>query len=64
MHAPQPPIRGWEDFAAIGLEGGSAREGEGDINEGGPIHATTKTGRNDLCPCGSGRKFKKGCCAR
>jgi len=21
----------------------------------------TKTGRNDLCPCGSGRKYKK-CC--
>ena len=24
----------------------------------------TKTGRNDLCPCGSGRKFKKCCEAR
>ena len=24
----------------------------------------TKTGRNDLCPCGSGKKFKKCCEAR
>ena len=24
----------------------------------------TKTGRNDLCPCGSGRKFKKCCEAK
>jgi hypothetical protein len=23
----------------------------------------SKTGRNDACPCGSGRKFKK-CCGR
>lgn len=26
-----------------------------------PAQAPTKVGRNDLCPCGSGRKFKK-CC--
>jgi len=24
---------------------------------------STKTGRNDLCPCGSGKKYKK-CCGR
>ena len=27
----------------------------------GPYIAPTKTGRNEPCPCGSGRKFKK-CC--
>ena len=26
--------------------------------------ATTKAGRNDLCPCGSGRKYKKCCGAK
>jgi hypothetical protein len=26
-----------------------------------PVHATPQPGRNDACPCGSGRKFKK-CC--
>jgi len=28
----------------------------------GPVRAATAAGRNDPCPCGSGRKFKK-CCA-
>jgi hypothetical protein len=28
-----------------------------------PIHAPTKVGRNEACPCGSGKKFKK-CCGR
>ena len=27
-----------------------------------PLLAEPKTGRNDPCPCGSGKKFKK-CCA-
>ena len=27
-----------------------------------PIHASAEPGRNDPCPCGSGKKFKK-CCA-
>lgn len=26
-----------------------------------PYHADPKIGRNDLCPCGSGKKYKK-CC--
>lgn len=29
----------------------------------GPARAAPKTGRNDPCPCGSGKKFKK-CCGR
>ncbi len=28
-----------------------------------PIHVAPKTGRNDPCPCGSGKKFKK-CCGQ
>ena len=44
------------------------RSGEA-LGEGGPIrpkqrtvqHHADKTGRNDPCPCGSGKKFKK-CC--
>jgi hypothetical protein len=27
------------------------------------VHRATKVGRNDPCPCGSGKKFKQ-CCAR
>jgi preprotein translocase subunit SecA len=28
-----------------------------------PIRNENKIGRNDLCPCGSGRKYKK-CCGK
>jgi len=28
-----------------------------------PVQKTAKVGRNDLCPCGSGKKYKK-CCGR
>ena len=28
-----------------------------------PLRATKKIGRNDLCPCGSGKKYKK-CCLK
>lgn len=28
-----------------------------------PIHAEKKIGRNDPCPCGSGKKYKN-CCGR
>ena len=29
-----------------------------------PIHAAAAPGRNDPCPCGSGKKFKKCCGAK
>jgi uncharacterized protein YecA (UPF0149 family) len=28
-----------------------------------PIHSEKEPGRNDPCPCGSGKKFKK-CCGK
>ncbi len=28
-----------------------------------PVHAASEPGRNDPCPCGSGKKYKK-CCGR
>jgi uncharacterized protein YecA (UPF0149 family) len=28
-----------------------------------PVHTDKKPGRNDPCPCGSGKKFKQ-CCGR
>ena len=36
---------------------------EPDMPEPGPITADRKVGRNDPCPCGSGRKYKR-CCGR
>jgi preprotein translocase subunit SecA len=42
--------------------GGSARRRRGPAGEEPPA-APRKVGRNDPCPCGSGRKYKK-CCGR
>jgi hypothetical protein len=44
------------------------RTGEGHVHgplpKGTPFkHGAAKTGRNDPCPCGSGKKFKK-CCGK
>jgi hypothetical protein len=36
---------------------------DGEIIADGPVVATVKVGRNDPCPCGSGRKYKK-CCGK
>lgn len=33
------------------------------VKPGTSVHAGGKVGRNDPCPCGSGKKFKK-CCGR
>lgn len=42
-----------DDFEELGEDGLT--------EETGPFLAPSKTGRNDPCPCGSGKKFKK-CC--
>lgn len=33
--------------------------GDGDMVKARPVRAEAKVGRNEPCPCGSGRKFKK-----
>ena len=35
---------------------------DGDMNPKGPPRQVAKVGRNEPCPCGSGKKYKK-CCA-
>jgi uncharacterized protein len=37
------------------------REGDLSVDAPEPRHGTPKVGRNDPCPCGSGKKYKK-CC--
>ena len=53
------PVEKWNDF----------EDGEEDFYEDKgdrknfPVLKTEKIGRNDLCPCGSGKKYKR-CCAK
>jgi len=62
------------EFAASYRQGGKARrlhetsrflreDGEW-LYVDGDIHAEAKPGRNEPCPCGSGKKFKKCCGGR
>jgi len=49
-------------FSAVVASG--ARAGQAPVPRARPfVHRASKTGRNDPCPCGSGRKFKQ-CCQR
>lgn len=45
-----------------GFCGHTPEEAENFAQKRGPVHVY-KVGRNDLCPCGSGKKYKK-CCGR
>ena len=51
---------GEEDGYDEGLSDGFADDYEEELP---PLQAPQKTGRNDPCPCGSGKKFKK-CCLK
>jgi hypothetical protein len=55
----------WHCFSRAFLEGERSRKvlGAADPFAGASpfTHAGPKVGRNDPCPCGSGKKFKK-CC--
>ncbi|MFK7742457.1 MAG: SEC-C metal-binding domain-containing protein [Planctomycetota bacterium] len=51
-----------EDFHAAVESGQAHGRGSAANKSGKPfVHRATKTGRNDPCPCGSGKKLKK-CC--
>ncbi len=49
------------ELASFRREGGQWMYDGGEINPKGPPCQVTKVGRNQSCPCGSGKKFKK-CC--
>ena len=52
-------------FGGAGPQGGSdmVAEAAAEIEKAKPIQSGPKVGRNDPCPCGSGKKYKK-CCGR
>ena len=74
MKASYPPIDDvanatswWARFASNRrAEAMAAPAAAGDFDEDGPVapyRAPVKVGRNEPCPCGSGKKYKK-CCGR
>ncbi len=46
-----------EQFAGVSLEGKEQKVKPSETQS--PIHNADSVGRNDLCPCGSGKKYKK-----
>jgi hypothetical protein len=60
-------LSGWYAFSDASRAGlrkaGTLRAAAGSVGEQTFVQLGQKVGRNDPCPCGSGRKFKK-CCLR
>ena len=54
-----PPV---ED-AVDNLQTSGSEPGEGRTSVAPIVNDTPKVGRNDVCPCGSGKKYKK-CCGK
>ena len=54
-----PPI----DDAVDKYQTSGAEPGEGNKAVDPIVNASPKVGRNDPCPCGSGKKYKK-CCGK
>ena len=42
---------------------GSANSGADKVSKSKPVKRDKKVGRNDPCPCGSGKKYKQ-CCGK
>lgn len=52
--------RGWHVIVGIEPDADEdTRDFERALNPPEPVRAVTTPGRNDPCPCGSGKKFKK-----
>ena len=50
-----------EEPAELSYSGGGGTVAEAPARK--PVRAAPRVGRNDPCPCGSGKKYKK-CCGR
>jgi hypothetical protein len=58
------PLRNWSDDPLWGFDNGLEDEAGGhQLSSGTIVRDAPRVGRNDPCPCGSGKKYKK-CCLR
>ncbi len=48
-----------QEATGMGLRGGASPQEEATPAKRQPVRVGEKVGRNDPCPCGSGKKFKK-----
>jgi preprotein translocase subunit SecA len=48
---------------AAGKGGQMVSEAAAELEKARPVKATPRVGRNDTCPCGSGKKYKS-CCGQ
>ncbi|KAA3616421.1 MAG: preprotein translocase subunit SecA [Calditrichaeota bacterium] len=48
-----------QDATGMGLSGGQSPQNAPAAGKRRPVHVEQKVGRNDPCPCGSGKKYKK-----
>src|SRR5262249_47526983 len=57
--ATSPAPAGSPARAGAGATGAAAREPQAASGSPQPVRAQPRVGRNDPCPCGSGKKYKK-----
>lgn len=59
-HRPQQQERSKVDMSKLQASRmqAAAAAGQGDKSKPAPVHVEKKVGRNDPCPCGSGKKYK------
>ena len=64
-HAPVPEVEGWRRaIARASTEYLASFREDGTVRGQTVRHPVAAVGRNDPCPCGSGKKFKKCCMTR
>lgn len=57
------PVKRPQRFVLSRGEENQGARGKGEEEKPKPVHVAEKIGRNDPCPCGSGKKYKK-CCGK
>jgi preprotein translocase subunit SecA len=53
----------FQDPASMAESSNLVSEANEVLSKAQPVHAVPRVGRNDVCPCGSGKKYKK-CCGQ
>ena len=53
----------FQDPASLAESSNLVSEANEVLSKAQPVHAVPRVGRNDVCPCGSGKKYKK-CCGQ